>query len=376
MESSDQGSVFSLCCSVVLNSTLMVTRLKTKITPWAKHPERTEKFLTDVKLALETLKDEVGSLFEQTRSGTYKNFLQSYRDTLVPLWNSAHFASIKTVLETVANPQMTDLAVMARHLQPVNPSSTVVKEKKITPDLETMKQALQDKFPDQSLPNKEVCVMIGDVFLKLSTANKAYAEAAELLADLSTLVTPEQYTMLLTAATTLIIQIVVPGQLMSPVSAWPPSPTSATTTLGCLDIIKKTKLRVLLNPNSTALAACDENSATRVLAAAVFSQLECQYFYETLSHVDVVRQFKCNVSQLSKALTGVDYASGPHHYKPKAKKQATKRTSTSDPNPKLGKKTSDVPEKSEAETTPKSPAVQEDTLSSSSSSEELPMGLL
>ena len=137
---------------------------------------------------------------------------------------------------------MIDLAVMARRLQPVNPSSMVIKEKKITPDHEIMKQALQDKFPDQSLPNKEVCVMIGDVFAKLSTANKAYAEAAELLADLSTLVTPEQYTMLLTAATSPVMQIVVPGQLMSPVSTWPPSPTSATTTLGQLDIIKKTKL--------------------------------------------------------------------------------------------------------------------------------------
>ena len=257
-----------------------------------------------------------------------------------------------------------------------NPSSMVVKEKKITPDLETMKQVLLDKFPNQSLQNKEVFVMIGDVFVKLSTANKAYAEAAELLADLWTLVTPEQYTMLLTSATTPIIQIVVPGQLMSPVSAWPPSPTSAMTTLGRLDIIKKTKLRVLPNPNSTALAACGENSATRVLAAAVFSQLERHYFDETLSHVDVARQFKCNVSQLSKALTGVDYALGPHHYKPKAKKQPTKRTSTLDPHPKLVKTTSDVHEKSEAETTPKSPAVQEDTLSSSSSSEELPMGLL
>ena len=105
-----------------------------------------------------------------------------------------------------------------------------------------MKQALKDKFLDQSLPNKEVCAMIGDVFAKLSMANKAYAEAAELLADLSSLVTPEQYTMLLTAATTPVIQIVVPGQLMSPVSARPPSPTPATTALGQLDIIKKTKL--------------------------------------------------------------------------------------------------------------------------------------
>ena len=93
--------------------------------------------------------------------------------------------------------------------------------------------------------------------------------------------------MLLTAATTPVIQIVVPGQLMSPVSAQPPSPTSVMTTLGRLDIIKKTKLRVLPNPNSTALAACDENSTTRVLDAVVFSQLEHHYFDEMLSRVDV-----------------------------------------------------------------------------------------
>ena len=183
------------------------------ITPQAKYPDKTEKFLTDVKVALETLDDEVGSLSENTRSEAYKNFLESYRDALIPLWNPARFASVKTVLETVANPQMTDLVVMARHLQPTTPSSTIVKERSLTPDLETVKQALKEKFPDQTLPNKEVCAMIGNVFEKLSMANKAYAEAAELLADLSSLVTPEQYTMLLTATTTPVIQIVVLGQL-------------------------------------------------------------------------------------------------------------------------------------------------------------------
>ena len=95
-----------------------------------------------------------------------------------------------------------------------------------------------------------------------------------------------------------------------------------------------------------------------------------------MSRVDVASEFKCNVSQLSKALTGVDYASGPHHYKPKEKKTATKRTSVAASNPEPAKRTSGVPEKSEAATTPKSPAVQEDTLSSSSSSDELPPGLL
>ena len=268
----------------------MANMPKTKITPRAKYPDRTKKFLTDVKVALETFEDEVGSLFEKTRSGTYKNFLQAYRDALIPLWNVAHFASIDMVLATVANPEMTDLTVMARRLQPASPS-TVIKKKESTPDLETMMKVLKDKFPAQSLP-KEVCAMIGEVFAKLATANKAHAEAAELLADLSTLVMPEQYTMLLTAMTTPAIQIVVPGQLMSPISTRSPSPTPATTTLGRSDIIKKTKLRVLPNPNSPALATCDKNSTTRVLTAAVFSKLECHYFDETMSRMDIASEFK------------------------------------------------------------------------------------
>ena len=348
---------------------------KTKITPRAKYPDRTQQFLTDVKVALETFEDEIGSLFQKTRNSAYKNFLQAYRDVLIPLWNVTRFTNVDTVLSTIANLEMTDLAVMAQHLKPACPSSAVVKKKKTTPDLETMTKALKDMFPAQSLP-KDVCAMVGEVFTKLGTANKAYAEAAELLADLSTLVMPEQYTMLLTAMTTPAIQIVVPGQLMSPISAWAPSPTPATAAPGQSDIIQKTKLRVLPNPNSPALAPCDRNSTTRVLAAAVFSKLERHYFDETMSHVEVASEFKCNVSQLSKALTGVDYASGPHHYKPKEKKTATKRTSAVDPNPEPAKRTSGVPEKSEAATTPKSPAVQEDTLSSSSSSDELPPGLL
>ena len=80
----------------------MATKPKTMITPRAKYPDKTEKFLTDVKVALETLDDEVGSLSENTRSGAYKNFLESYRDALILLWNPAHFTSIKTVLVQTA----------------------------------------------------------------------------------------------------------------------------------------------------------------------------------------------------------------------------------------------------------------------------------
>ena len=205
---------------------------KTKITPLAKHPDRTQKFIEAVQEALEAFEDQVGSLTEEIRSNAYKNFLEAYRDALTPVWNLAHFANIETILATIANPQMTELTVMAQQLKPAPVSSSIVKEKRKVPDLETISTTLKDKFPSQSLPDSKVCEKIGEVFAKLSEANKAYAEAAEGLADLSTLVTPERYTMLLTAAAMPTIQIVVQGQLISPLATPIPPPPPATTALG------------------------------------------------------------------------------------------------------------------------------------------------
>ena len=205
---------------------------KTKITPRTKHPDRTQKFIKAIQDALEVFKDQVGSLTEEIRSNTYKNFLEAYHNTLTPVWNLAHFTNIETILATITNPQMTELAVMAQQLKPAPASSTIVKEKRKVPDLETISTTLKNKFPSQSLPDSEVCEKIGEVFSKLSKANKAYAEAAEGLADLSTLVTPEQYTMLLTTATTPAIQIVVPGKLIASFATPPLPPQLVTTALG------------------------------------------------------------------------------------------------------------------------------------------------
>ena len=96
---------------------------------------------------------------------------------------------------------MTELAAMAQWVKPAPASSSIVHEKREVPDLETISTTLKEKFPSQNLPDSEVCV-IGKVFTELSKANKVYAEAAKGLAYLSTLVTPELYTMLLTTATT------------------------------------------------------------------------------------------------------------------------------------------------------------------------------
>ena len=115
---------------VVLNPPLMSYMAKTKTTPRAKHPDRTQKFIKAVQGALEAFEDQVGSLTEEIRSNAYKKFLEAYHDALTPVWNLACFANIETILATIANPQMTELAAMVQQLKPAPASSSIVQEKR------------------------------------------------------------------------------------------------------------------------------------------------------------------------------------------------------------------------------------------------------
>ena len=164
--------------------------------------------------------------------------------------------------------------------------------------------------------------------------------------------------------------------LISPLTAPPPPQYRASTALGRSEIIKFTKLKVLPNPDASALTTCDKNSATRVLAAAIYCTLEHLFFDDTLSRADIATAFHCNVSQLTKAVTGVDYKGGPHKYKPKKATKRPKETTDEPAGPSKCKATSTSftqPESTQAI----SPDVPEDTLSSfSSSSSDLPLGLL
>ena len=77
-----------------------------------------------------------------------------------------------------------------------------------------------------------------------------------------------------------------------------------------------------------------KNSPTRVLAAAIYCKLEHNYFNETRSRMDIATAFHCNTSQLSKAITGIDYKSGPHHYKPKPSSKRACNSTDAAPPPK------------------------------------------
>ena len=275
---------------------------------------------------------------------------------------------------------MRELTTMARNLQVPEPKTHTEVEHREVPTLETIMGAMVSTYPSQMLPSTAICEAIGNIFSKLSQAHKSYAEAVEGLAQLSTKVSPEHYMLLLTTATAPAIQLVIPPGITSSVVVPPPPPHQATTLMGRAAIIDTTKLKVLPDPDASCLMECKKNTATRVLATAIYSKLEHNFFDNTHSRMEVSTAFRCNVLQLTKALTGVEYHLGPHHYKPKScesRKRTTEQGEPSDaPRPK---KTSTAPsKKTSAETQKKMDiaAEAEDTLESESSSDSpLPEGL-
>ena len=290
-----------------------------KISARAKHPNKTQTFVMAVQTAMDIFEDQIGSLSRDICLKAYKILVRSYKMALAAVWDSAQNANITMILETVQDKEVSELTEMAKRLQLPTPTVQVIKEKRDVPTLETITGLMMAKLPTQNMPNTAVCEKIRYIFSKLSEALKAYGEAAEALVEVSTDVSPEHYMLLLSAAATPTIQIVVPPTMISPITAPPPPAPDATTTLGCTAIINATKVKVLPNPNSPCFAECDDNNPTRVLAATIYATLEKKFFDTTHSRMELANAFKCNVSQLSKALTSIEYCLGPHHYKLKPK---------------------------------------------------------
>ena len=310
------------------------------LTPKVQHPERTKKFVSAITDALELFEDNIGSLDEDLRTSTYETFLISYKDALTPIWSLAGSADVKMILKMITDKELTSLKDMARKLEPPPLTAKVSQEKQKIPDLEVITTMFIERCPSQNVLDTKVCKQISDVFFKLAEAHKAYGEAAEGIAELALHVTPEQYTMLLVASAMPTIQVVVPGQMVGPLTTPQLHQAETSTAIGCTELIKFNKSQVLPNPYSPEVAEADKNSVTRVLAAAVFLKVEKLYFDDTTSQMDASTLFGCKVLQLTKAIIGVDYKSGPHHYVPKRQREtaASKRKAKPEPGPSPAKK--------------------------------------
>ena len=248
----------------------MSDKTSATLTPKAQHPECTKKFVSVITGALEAFEDNIGSLDEDLWTRAFETFLTSYKDTLTPIWSSAGSADIKLILKTITDKQLTSLKDMARKLEPPPLTAKVSQEKRKIPDLEVMTVMFKDWCPSQNVPDADVCKPISNVFFKLAEAHKAYGEAAEGIAELASHVTPKQYTMLLVASAMPTIQVVVPGQMVGPLTTPQLHQTETSTAIGHAELIKFTKSQVLPDPYSSELAEADKNSATSPSSSSVF----------------------------------------------------------------------------------------------------------
>ena len=200
---------------------------------------------------------------------------------------------------------------MALLLQPCEPQPQVIPECREVPDLDNVLGALTSRLPSQTL-QPEACALIRRIFNNLAEAHRYQTKAAKEISYLVSLVLPEQLTMILSEAVPPVIHLVLPPGTTSPLAAPPPQPTTRDTVAGRQEIVKFCKSKILPDPKATSLLEYDIKSPTRVLAAALFCKIERKYFDEKTSRADIAAMFRVTTAQLTKAVTGVDYKSGPH----------------------------------------------------------------
>ena len=91
--------------------------------------------------------------------------------------------------------------------------------------------------------------------------------------------------------------------------------------------------------------------------------------------MDAARLFHCKVSQLTKAITGIEYKSGPHHYVPKKHQKTTTAKCKEEPDPEPEPSATKKQKQSSTPSVDKDePMPSPDTLQTDSSSSELPEG--
>ena len=329
----------------------------------AKDPMTTVKFLDAIDDAMATFDDEVTSLSTNQREAAYENLAHSYREAFAIVWDKAKNADMQPILDAIADKQLLEFKKLKWLLNPEQPPQKVIEEPRPVPALEQILGAMTSRLPKQDLLDNNVCRTISNIFSDLAATHMAQAKAAKGLAEIALTVSPEQMTLILAATVPPTIQLALPTGSISPLSA-PPPPPEVTTESGRRDLILYCKTRILPDALAPSLQAYSKRSPTRILAAVLYYAVKRRYFEEKTSRADIASMFLVTTNQLTKAVTGVDYESGPHSYK--RKKMTTSTTSLKEAKTDVAT----TPTTSTAQETV--PEKEEDTLSSSSSS-DLPL---
>ena len=321
----------------------------------AKRPEKTEAFSKSLHIALSIFDDQITTLSD-VRKTAYENFIVAYQTAFADIWPKIEGADIKIILKSVKDKELHELRSMADKLSPPDDQPELVQEKREVPTSDAILGNLISRIPEQHPPSKEACNLISTAFQELAEAHTHYAAAAHNLSEVAKLVSPEHLTIILAAAVQPNLQLVLPPGQASPLFA-PPTP-KASSASARKELLHFCKAAILPDPSHSVFQTVEERTPTRVLAAAVYSTLERHLFDETTTRNDVASTFKITAAQLHKAITGIDYKSGPHKYK-KRRKVADASTSI-EPRPGTS---SQLQHKQETTQPSEEPA---DTLSSSS----------
>ena len=333
----------------------------------AKHPTVTSKFLDTIDEALTVFDDSILSISSEEREEAYKCFATTYRKAFSLVWDKINSSDIPTILDVVPDKELVELKWIGRLLNPSTPQPKVIKEQRKVPELEHILGAMTGRLPQPKLPSSEVCGLIADIFSDLAKAHSAQAQAAKGLAELATTVTPEQMILILAAAVPPTLQLSLPVGTVSPLSAPPPQPATIMTCEGRHDIVMFCKSQILPDPKANGFLKHERKLQTHVLAATLYIVLERKYFEERTSRSDIALVFSLTTAQLTKAVMGVVYESGPHQTKQKRKTDADSTTPS-----KVAKTSTDAtPSTSRKDSSAVTTQVeQEDTLTSSSSSSD------
>ena len=281
------------------------------VTTAAKRPAQTMIFLTKLRTALSIFDDQISSLGEE-RSTAYETFITGYKEAFTDIWLKIQAADITVLLSSVKDTELHELKRLSEQLCPDKAKPTLIKEKRDMPTSDKILGSLISRIREQKLPGKEACSLIADIFSDLAEAHKFYARAMKGLADIAGLVSPEQLTLILAAAVPPTLQLVLlPGQI-SPLPTPPPPPETSTTLTGRQEMIQYSKRQILPDHLAAVFEDCKSRTPTRVLTSGIFSTLEKHLFDSMTACAEVASNFSITAAQLHKAITGVDYKSGPH----------------------------------------------------------------
>ena len=241
----------------------------TQVTTAAKWLDKTKKFLADISAALDIFDDEISSLGD-CQSTAYETFILYYRSAFANIWPKIKAADVKIVLQLVEDKELDELRRMSQIMSSDSSKPALIKENCAVPTMGNILGSMVNRLLDQKLPDKETCSLISSIFSDLAEAHKHYSSAAHGIADIATLITPEQLTLVLAAAVPPTLQLVLPPGVVSPLSTPPPPPKTATTAVGRLEMMKYCKTKILPKSTDEVFQKCEERTPVRVLAVAIF----------------------------------------------------------------------------------------------------------